>query len=239
MRVLGVDGCPGGWVGALVDTAAPAGVRWLALADPAAVLAAGAAHGVAATGIDMPIGLPDGPEPRAADAAARTRLGPRRSSVFPTPARAVLAATSYEQACALSARAAGRRLSVQAWNIVDRIRALDAVLTPDLQRRVVEVHPEVSFAALAGAPLAAPKKVAAGRAAREAALAGWFAELDIPATAVTAPRGTPGRPDDRLDALACAWSALRWARGVADVLPCGHLGDPPRDSRGLRCEIVV
>jgi predicted RNase H-like nuclease len=151
----------------------------------------------------------------------------------------VLAATSYEQACALSARAAGRRLSVQTWNIVDRIRALDAVLTPDLQRRVVEVHPEVSFAALTGAPLAAPKKVAAGRAAREAALAGWFAELGIPVTAVTAPRGTPGRPDDRLDALACAWSALRWARGIADVLPGGRLGDPPRDSRGLRCEIVV
>jgi predicted RNase H-like nuclease len=48
---------------------------------------------------------------------------------------------------------------------------------------------------------------------------------------------TPGaRPDDRLDALAAAWSAARWHAGRAIVLPAG---DPPRDACGLPMRIVV
>jgi len=40
-----------------------------------------------AVGVDIPIGLPS-KGVRAADAAARAFVGPRRSSVFPTPSRA-------------------------------------------------------------------------------------------------------------------------------------------------------
>ena len=63
---------------------------------------------LAAVAIDIPIGLaPAGP--RRADIEARGQSGPRRSSVFPAPARAVLAATTYEEACALSRPPAARR----------------------------------------------------------------------------------------------------------------------------------
>jgi hypothetical protein len=40
--------------------------------------------------------------------------------------------------------------------------------------------------------------------------------------------------DDALDALACAWSALRFATGRAEVL-----GDGQRDARGLVMRIIV
>jgi predicted RNase H-like nuclease len=63
---------------------------------------------------------------------------------------------------------------------------------------VVEVHPELSFAALAGEVLAS-KKTPAGRAARLAALAAWTADAGS-----SAPDG-----DDGLDALAAAWSVWR------------------------------
>lgn len=211
--VLGVDGCPGGWIGALVTGSS---VSWLLLPDVAAVLSVPAA----AVGIDMPIGLP-AVGPRSCDVAARALLGPRRSSVFPAPVRPVLEASSYDQACALSRTSSGKALSQQAWHLVPRIADLDASLTD--HDRVVEVHPEVVFARLAG--LLPPKKEAAGRAGREAALRDELPPWPAP------PR--PARMDDALDALACAWTARRWLRGEAEVLG-GEL-----DGTGVPMRIVV
>jgi predicted RNase H-like nuclease len=211
--VLGVDGCPGGWIGALVTGSS---VEWLLLPDAAAVLAVDAA----AVGIDMPIGRP-AVGPRACDVAARRLLGPRRSSVFPAPVRAVLAASSYAEARTLSLAASGRSLSVQAWNLVDRIRDLDAALTD--HTRVVEVHPEVVFARLAG-PLPS-KKTPSGQHLRAQALHQWLDDWP--------PVPRPARTDDALDALACAWTARRWLAGEAEVL-----GDEV-DEMGRPMRIVV
>ena len=216
VRVLGVDGCPGGWVGALVTGAR---VEWLVLSSAAQVLAAPAA----AVGIDIPIGLPDA-GPRACDVAARRELGARRASVFPAPVRAVLPATSYAEACTLSRAASGRALSQQAWHLVPRIADVDATLGPGDHRRVVEVHPELVFSRLAGALPA--KKDPAGRALRERALRQW-----LPAGWPPPPR--PARADDALDALACAWTARRWLAGQAQVLG-GEL-----DTTGTPMRIVV
>jgi predicted RNase H-like nuclease len=212
--VLGVDGCPGGWIGALVKGTS---VSWLLLPDAAAVLSVPAAM----VGIDMPIGLP-AVGPRACDVAARALLGARRSSVFPAPVRSVLTASSYDEACRLSRAASGKALSQQAWHLVPRIADIDATLTD--HDRVVEVHPEVVFARLAG-PLP-PKKTPDGAALRTAALRTW-----LPAGWPPPPR--PARGDDALDALACAWTAARWLTGTAETLG----GDPDELGRPMR--IVV
>ncbi len=211
--VLGVDGCPGGWIGALVTGTS---VEWLLLPDAAAVLAVPAA----AFGIDIPIGLPS-VGPRGCDVAARARLGARRSSVFPAPVRAVLESASYADARERSVAASGRSLSAQAWNLVPRIADVDAA--PVDHARVVEVHPELVFATLAGA--LPPKKTAEGATSRVAALRTW-----LPDGWPDHPR--PARLDDALDALACAWTAARWLRGEAEVLG----GEP--DDTGTPMRIV-
>lgn len=151
----------------------------------------------------MPIGLPDQPQTRTCDRDARRLLGPRRSSVFPAPARAHLAAAAFGEVGGLS---------IQAWNLVPKVREVDEAWEP----RVREVGPEVSFAALAGAPMAHPKRTAAGQAERLAALG-----LDA------APRLRGAKPDDVLDALACAWTAARIAAGTAQ-----SYGDGTIDARG-------
>ena len=92
--------------------------------------------------------------------------------------------------------------------------------------RLVEVHPELSFAALAGRVLDR-KRTAAGRAQRLAALRSWLPGLDL----ASVPSG-----DDAPDALAAAWSGRRWLDGVARVLPGG---EPPQDSRGRPMRIVT
>ena len=82
-----------------------------------------------AVAIDIPIGLPES-GPRRADVEARRRVGPRRNSVFPAPARAVLGATTYAEACARSRQVSGKAISKQLFNILGKIAEVDALVTP-------------------------------------------------------------------------------------------------------------
>jgi predicted RNase H-like nuclease len=210
VRLAGVDGCRGGWVVACED-----GVS--VVAAFAEVLAGG--FDVAA--VDIPIGLPADSTPRACDVAARALLGRgRASSVFPAPRREALAWRSWAEASGMS---------IQAFNIMAKVREVDALMTTSLQDRVVEAHPEVAFALLAGGPMAASKKTAAGRAERRAALASVGLDGVVPME-----RLQGAAVDDLLDACALLWTAGRVARGEAV-----RLGDGGVDQRGLRMEIVA
>ena len=219
VAVLGLDGCRGGWLGALVATGE---VRWLRLDDITAALAVDAE----VIGVDMPIGLPATGR-RECDLLAKKMLGAAHPRVFLTPPRGVLAAPDYAAAGALHRSLVdGAGMSVQTWRIVDRIAEVDAVADDE---RLVEVHPELSFAALAGQVLA-PKRSTAGRAERLAALDRWL-------PGAVGRTGLPSGPlaVDALDALAAAWSAHRHLSGTARVLPA----EPPRDERGRPMRIVT
>ena len=96
-------------------------------------------------------------------------------------------------------------------------------MTPERQEHLVEVHPEVCFTVLAGAPMAHHKSKPEGRAERLAALRRVFHDVDVHAEKRIA--GT--QPDDVLDAFVAAWSASRWLTKTHIQLG----GDV--DSRGL------
>lgn len=185
---------------------------------------------LAAAAVDIPIGLPE-TGPRDCDRLARRMLGPRRSSVFPAPARAVLQATSYAQACALSREICGKGLSKQLYNIVDKIRDADDVVSPRLQPKLFEACPELSFALMhGGEPMPHTKRTQEGRAERLAALRVGLG-TDVTPLVDRPPAGAAR--DDVLDALALAWTARRAAAG--DGLRLG--GDT--DGRGLRMEVLA
>ncbi len=214
--VLGVDGRRGRWWGALLH---PDGwVDHLDLADASAVRHAADRTGARVIGVDVPIGLPETGQ-RSADLAARALLRPggAGSRVFPAPPRAALDARSHAEAVVVARKLTGLGVSVQTWCLRHAI-ASGAELADDA--RVVEVHPEVSFLAMTGSVLPS-KKTPAGRARRLAALADAVAGLDV--TAVPP-------HDDAVDALACAWTARRWAAGTARVLG----GEPDSAGRPMR-----
>jgi predicted RNase H-like nuclease len=217
--VAGVDGCRRGWVlveGRVDGRDTPRVSVARSLADLVARVDRGE---VASVAIDIPIGLPERGA-RRCDVEARKRLGPRRHSVFPAPVRAVLGSPTWESAGAQARITDGRGLSRQVFNLLPKIAEVDRLLSPAHQERIVESHPELSFAAIAGAPLATTKRNAAGRRAR-AQLIG------------VEPVVLPGAgPDDVLDAHALLWTARRVARGDAERLGGEH------DARGLRMEIV-
>lgn len=219
MRVTGVDACRGGWAGVDLDADGAGGLARLVairVAGSLAELLAGAAPGQI-VGVDMPLGLLARGW-READQEVRRRLGPRRSSVFAIPPAAVWRQPDYPAALAECRRLTGRGFSVQAWGLRGKLLEANDYRRRGSQR-LYEVHPELSFSSLAGAPLPEPKSRPAGQALRRAVLAA--AGLHLP--------DNPGDPGwrraavDVLDAAAVAWTAGRIAAGRATVLP-----DPPQ-----------
>jgi predicted RNase H-like nuclease len=199
----GVDACRGGWVAiALEDGQFADSLFATTFAQLVRTLA-----DAAAVGVDIPIGLPcEGV--RAADLAARAFVGPRRSSVFPTPSRAALVATTYAEA-----RKILPSLSAQSFALGKKVLEVEG----SLEERVFEVHPEVSFAALAGRHLRHSKRSWNGQMERRRLLTA--AGIDLPNELTAGQAGA----DDVLDAAIAAWSAARKARGEAATLPA----DPP------------
>ena len=201
--VAGVDACRGGWVSVVAE-----GGRFVdsLLTSTFAELLERLGEATA-LGVDIPIGLPSD-RPRAADLEARVFVGPRRSSVFPTPPRIALAAATYAEA-----RLLVPSLSAQSFALGKKILEVES----HLEERVFEVHPEVSFAALAERHVRCAKWSWNGQLERRRLLAEAGLELPDHLVAGQAPA------DDVLDAAAAAWSATRKARGEARTLPA----DPP------------
>jgi predicted RNase H-like nuclease len=167
-------------------------------------------------GVDMPIGLPAN-GPRTSDFEARALLGARRSSLFPTPVAAVLDASDYTEACAVSRRLTGKAISKQMWHLLPMVRQIRAALGPDQRERFVEAHPESTFVQLVGRPLDS-KKSAAGVGQRIQALRPHVTGLDD--VLASAPAGCA--VDDALDALAAAVTAQRFVAGEATIFGSGH-----------------
>jgi predicted RNase H-like nuclease len=202
-RVAGVDARHGGWVAIVLD----AGQFADSISTPTFEELLGMVPDARVVGVDIPIGLPS-KGVRAADVAARVFVGPRRSSVFPTPPRPALVAATYAEA-----RGVLPSLSAQSFALGKKILEVEACL----EERVVEVHPEVSFAGLAGRPLRHSKRSWNGQMERRRLLASAGIELPEELTAGQA------AADDVLDAAIAAWSAGRKERGEAATLPA----DPP------------
>jgi predicted RNase H-like nuclease/ADP-ribose pyrophosphatase YjhB (NUDIX family) len=211
--VLGVDACPAGWVGVVLDPMLRASV--FVAADISSLLElVRERHDVPVVAVDIPIGLPDAGG-RLADAEARRVLVGKSSSVFSTPVRSALEAATYAEAREANLAATDGRTSVsaQAYALRAKVLEVDAWVRSGPGADVIEVHPEVSFARMAGGPVLARKKDSDGVRARRQALA---------AHGIVAPpwfRGAGFGEDDLLDACAVAWTAVRHALGVSESFP--------------------
>lgn len=182
---------------------------------------------IAVVGIDIPIGLPDRGR-RRADVLARQAIGRLRSSVFMTPVREALEASDHRTASERNRTLAGEGVSIQAFGLRPKLLQVDRWVR-QAACRVVEVHPEVGFAELAGAPLDVGKRTWAGMDLRRRLLgdSGIVLDTDL------GPAGRRAGVDDVLDAAVAAWSARRVARGEAVARP-----DPPEVfSDGWPCAI--
>ncbi|MBF0721223.1 DUF429 domain-containing protein [Sanguibacter inulinus] len=213
-RVLGVDACRAGWVGVAWDGD---GATALAAQDIGSLVAAAELGGrVSVVAIDIPIGLPDTGR-RQADVLAKLEIGRLRSSVFMTPVRPALEADDHPSAVVLNRELAGEGVSIQAFGLRSKVFEVERfVRSPACEdRTVLEVHPEVVFARMNGAPLTDRKKTWAGAETRRALLA----ERGLVLSGAGGLSGVDVGVDDVLDAAATAWTARRHTRGQSEALP--------------------
>lgn len=222
-RGVGVDGCRGGW---FFFAGQGDGFRWGLAAEFSQVL--GQVPAGAILLVDIPIGLTGPACPvRPCDTLARQRLGPRAASVFPTPSRAALDCTGYAAASERNREVTGRKLSRQTWNLLDKIREVDAAFDAraDAPGTIRESHPELCFAALAGGrPMSHYKKTEQGFAERVGVLgAYWPGSRDLLAQAAGSVKRAEAARDDLVDALVLAIAASL-DRGALETLPSppGH-----------------
>ena len=241
---IGIDGCRGGWVwiGELGEGWRGGVVRELKALLP--LLAR-----TRLTLIDMPIGLLEGGAmERQCDREARALLGrPRGSSVFRAPCRPALAALDqgYTAACAINREITGVGLSLQTYNIMHKIRELDALLQrqPDLCEGLRESHPEVCLLGLnRGQPMSFNKRSAGGQRERCGLLQHSIRDaglLPIDAIIEALLSRVPRRQlaiDDVVDAAILAVTAQHIiGRGRQRQLP----SPAPRDARGLPMTILM
>jgi len=227
MRVVGVDGCKGGWVAITWDTdvsgsdealSARVHTSFQALLD--------AYRDTAAIGVDIPIGLGAG-EPRRCDLEARKAVVPKGSSVFPAPDsrfleafnQANIAEHAYERALSIAHEHMGNGISKQTFYICSKIAEVNLIMKPAYQDRIVEIHPEVSFWAMAGGrPMEYPKRKQAGYEERQRLLEDTL-NVSIWPRKVAFNVARPAKPDDLLEAVVAAWTARRVAEHNAQRLP--------------------
>jgi predicted RNase H-like nuclease len=227
--VIGVDGAPGGWLaviwGKTVTHQLFRNLHDLLQLDAEIVA------------IDMPIGFPK-LSGRTVEKTARQMLKGKASSIFSVPARAAIEneKASYHEACEINLQYSepSQRFSKQSFNIFPKMRELDRLMTPELQVRIHEVHPELSFAEMNNRQAVLSKKSKPeGRQERIMLLeASGFPWQQLP-------RSTYLKKDvaenDIVDACACAWSARRILEGCALTIP----DQPEKDARGLVMSIKV
>lgn len=230
--VVGVDGCKAGWFFFRQDRE---GLSYGIAKDFASLAAA--LPDRSRVFIDIPIGLiGPGEAGRDCDSLARRLLGPRRSSIFSPPCRAVLSASNYAEACAISQQAIGKKLSKQSFFIMPKIKEVDEYLRQGSDRITVrEIHPELAFWALnQRRPMEHSKKLAAGFEARLKLLQQHLgsARSLIDEVMLSYPRKQLLRDDivDALVALVVASAANDAVQTVPAVVPY--------DSMGLAMEIV-
>ncbi len=230
--VLGIDMCRGSWCVMKWDGSSESGPKCEIIPE----IRAEYFQDADAAAIDIPIGLPAivAPGGRAADKEARRFLKGKGSSVFPAPCRAAIFAEDNLEASRINrANSTTGSIAVPAvaFGLFRKLREIDALMTPELQNRCFEAHPELSFAVMnKGRAVLSYKKDKAGQDARRLLLQ----QSGFPVQNLELPAGSKNWSwDDVLDACACAWTARRILNGASIRLS----GKPECDSRGLRMEI--
>lgn len=212
---LGLDGYRFGWVAAWIDERgdhgfdySPGLTRLLAMPHKRAM-------------IDMPIGL--GIEGyRICDLQARELVGAAvflgaRRDLWTFPDMAAANRHYWQR---------NKGVSCQLWNIRDKLREVDDVMTVERQATVGEAHPELIFWNLAGGRRLENKTSSGGREQRLALLAEQgFGKVR---KWLTLRHSTGIGRDDLIDACACAIAARDSTR---------RIGGEEIDPRGLRMEI--
>ena len=229
--IAAADGCRGGWL--LVKSSS-----WPCAQNPTVAICPNFSSVLQLTCecsfvcVDIPIGLPSGNQLRQCDSKARELLGPQgQTSVFLAPPRDCINEVSPQdfQKCHQRCRHKGAGLPV--WGILKKIKEVDEIMTPSIQERIIEFHPELAWRRAAGCTLDSKHQQMGISQRRE------ILDKDIPALdellSWKLRLGSAAKLDDLLDALIGLSVAEQVLTKAGCFLPVGK----ELDIRGLTMQI--
>ena len=206
---IGVDGCKGGWVAAVLDHE---DIRLEKYDSVESIVDRYPTFD--AFLIDMAIGLRNSLDKNRPDDAAKKELGKKASTVFPIPSRDAVYAEGEEAQKQANKRAFDKSLAKQSIAIIPKMRELDVFLNehPEYKNRILESHPEVSFARLNGAVVLSRKQEEPGPSQRLDILSEYLERENISGMYDKA-KALGCKQDDLIDALCLAVTGALYAHG--------------------------
>ena len=230
-RFIGVDGCKGGWIGAVIEDGSLEVKRYDSILQ--LVEAYPVSDGFL---VDMAIGLQESAEDIRPDDAARKMLVSRASTVFPVPARQAVYADGEERQKKANIAVLGKSLAKQSIAIIPKIRELDEFLNEHTEYKnvICESHPELCFARLKGEVLISRKKEFPGFSERVHILSEYLGRENLKGLWNKA-KELRCNPDDVIDAVCLAVAAGLKAQDMCETVP----EDPKADARGLLMQMLV
>jgi len=228
---IGVDGCRGGWIAAVLDHGDMQLKRYKYISSLVEEYPS-----FDAFLIDMAIGLRNSKEQERPDDEARKELGPKGSSVFPIPSRDAVYADGEEAQKQANIRTLGKSLAKQSIAIIPKIRELDIFLNdhPEYKNKILESHPEVDFARLNGAVLMSRKQEEPGPSQRKAVLSEFLDKKDLYGMYDNA-KELGCKQDDLIDAICLAVTGALYAHGQYETIPA----EPMQDEKELHMQLIV
>ena len=228
---IGVDGCRGGWIAAVLDHGDMQLKRYKYISSLVEEYPS-----FDAFLIDMAIGLRNSKEQERPDDEARKELGLKASSVFPIPSRDAVYADGEEAQKQANIRTLGKSLAKQSIAIIPKIRELDIFLNdhPEYKYKILESHPEVDFARLNGAVLMSRKQEEPGPSQRKAVLSEFLDKKDLYGMYDNA-KELGCKQDDLIDAICLAVTGALYAHGQYETIPA----EPMQDEKELHMQLIV
>lgn len=185
--------------------------------------------------IDIPIGLEDVNNSRECDNILKKILKKRSSSIFNAPIYSLLEAKDYFEACILSQKINGKKISIQTWNIFPKIRDANNFVRRSTNKEILkEFHPETGFLILNNyVPLIFKKKEQVGINERLNILNKFIKAEGIFNEICSKTLRKNVAKDDIVDAMCCAVNAkyATKCRSVPEI--------PQFDKYGLKKEIII
>ena len=228
---IGVDGCRGGWIAAVLDHGDMQLKRYKYISSLVEEYPS-----FDAFLIDMAIGLRNSKEQERPDDEARKELGLKASSVFPIPSRDAVYADGEDAQKHENIRTLGKSLAKQSIAIIPKIRELDTFLNdhPEYKNKILESHPEVDFARLNGAVLMSRKQEEPGPSQRKAVLSEFLDKKDLYGMYDNA-KELGCKQDDLIDAICLAVTGALYAHGQYETIPA----EPMQDEKELHMQLIV
>lgn len=228
---IGVDGCRGGWIAAIIENGSLKVVRYetiLQLVESYPIF-----DGFL---IDMAIGLQESADEIRPDNAVRHLLAPKTSTVFPVPVRQAVYAEGEDAQKNANLSILGKSLAKQSLAIIPKIKELDVFLDEHREYKnvICESHPELCFARLNGSVVLSKKKEFSGFSERAHILSEYVECKSLDGLWNKA-KELKCQPDDIMDAVCLAVTAGLKAQDMCETVP----ENPQKDARGLLMQMIV